>query len=77
MKQSKKPNIRISRAVNQLTKEGNGYNIGCIIFEEIIRKGVLQIKEELKELDPDKNHIIHPNLFKTTVAIIENHLNLK
>lgn len=76
MKQSKKPNIRINRAVKQMTQEGNGYNIGCIIFEEIIRKGVIQMKEELQELDPEKNYIIHPNLFKTTVKIIETHLNL-
>ena len=50
MKQSKKPNIRINRAVKQMTQEGNGY--------------------------PEKNYIIHPNLFKTTVKIIETHLNL-
>tara|TARA_R110000744_G_C19029438_1_gene525219 strand:+ start:164 stop:391 length:228 start_codon:yes stop_codon:yes gene_type:complete len=74
MKKSNKPNIRINRAVKQMTQEGNGHNVGCIIFEEIIRKGINQLKEELKNIDPEKNYIIHPNLFKTSVAIIEKHI---
>ena len=77
MKQSKKPNVRINRAVKELTKQGNAYNIGCVIFEEIIKKGVEQMQEDLKGVDENKNYFIHPNLFKTTIKILQTNLDLK
>jgi len=76
-KKSNKPNVRINRAVKELTQEGNAYNIGTVIFEEIIRKGVEQIQEELKNLDDNKNYFIHPNMFKRTIEILESNLMLK
>lgn len=76
MKKSNQPHIRINRAVKELTKEGNKFNIGTVLFEEIIRSGIIQLKEELEKLDRTKNHIIHPAMYERTLEILEKHLNL-
>ena len=44
MKKSKKPSVRIKRAVKSLQEANPKYQIGNIIFEQIIAHGVEQVK---------------------------------
>tara|TARA_R110001606_G_scaffold186934_1_gene334469 strand:+ start:351 stop:578 length:228 start_codon:yes stop_codon:yes gene_type:complete len=74
MKTSKNPSVRIKRAVAQLQKESNGFNIGNVIFEEIINKGIAEMEMRILQQDRKENHIIPISMFEDTIRIIKEHI---
>mgnify|MGYP003624985696 FL=1 len=74
MKLSKNPSVRIKRAVAQLQKESNGFNIGNVIFEEIINKGIAEMEMRILQQDRKENHIIPISMFEDTIRIIKEHI---
>tara|TARA_R110001632_G_scaffold229432_2_gene365540 strand:- start:464 stop:694 length:231 start_codon:yes stop_codon:yes gene_type:complete len=76
MKKSKKPSVRIKRAVKQLTEANPRYEIGNVLFEIIINLGVQEAKNQLKEMDRTKNHFIGPEMWEHCIEILEENLEL-
>ena len=76
MKKSTKPSIRIKRAVKQLTDANPRYQIGNVLFEQIINLGVQEAKSQLKEIDKTKNHFISPSMWEHCIEILEENLEL-
>jgi|TARA_R110000765_G_C18950594_1_gene608485 hypothetical protein len=74
MKTSKNPSVRIKRAVKQLQDESNSFNIGNVIFEDIILKGIEQMELAISKQDRSKNHIIPISMFEDTIQIIKEHI---
>ena len=74
MKVSKNPSIRIKRAVAQLQKESNSFNIGNVIFEDIINKGIEAMELAISKQDKSANHIIPISMFEDTIRIIKEHI---
>ena len=76
MKASKKPSVRIKRAVKELSEQNNRVDIGNALFEEIIRKGINQQKLAIEDAKKQNvNHFISPLMFEQAIEIIEKHLN--
>jgi len=76
MKKSTKPSVRIKRAVKQLTDANPRYQIGNVLFEQIINLGVQEAKSQLKEMDKTKNHFISPSIWEHCIEILEENLEL-
>ncbi len=76
MSKSKKPSIRIKRAVKQLTDANPRYQIGNVLFEQIINLGVQEAKSQLKEMDKTKNHFISPSMWAECIEILEGNLEI-
>ena len=76
MKKSTKPSIRIKRAVKQLTDANPRYQIGNVLFEQIINLGVQEAKSQLKEMDPNQNHFISPSMWEHCIEILEENLEI-
>ncbi len=76
MKKSKKPSVRIKRAVKQLTDANPRYEIGNVLFEQIINLGVQEAKSQLKEMDKTKNHFISPSMWAECIEILEKNLQI-
>jgi len=76
MNKSKKPSVRIKRAVKQLTDANPRYQIGNVLFEQIINLGVQEAKSQLKEMDKTKNHFISPSMWEHCIEILEENLEL-
>ena len=76
MKKSKKPSIRIKRAVKQLTDANPRYQIGNVLFEQIINLGIQEAKSQLKEMDKTKNHFISPSMWAECIEILEENLEI-
>lgn len=76
MKKSTKPSIRIKRAVKQLTDANPRYQIGNVLFEQIINLGVQEAKSQLKEMDKTKNHFISPSMWEHCIEILEENLEI-
>ena len=76
MKKSTKPSVRIKRAVKQLTDANPRYQIGNVLFEQIINLGVQEAKSQLKEMDKTKNHFISPSMWEHCIEILEENLEL-
>ena len=76
MKKSKKPSIRIKRAIKSLSDANPKYEIGNVLFEEIINLGVQEAKSQLKEMDRTKNHFIGPEMWEHCIEILEENLEL-
>ena len=74
MKASKNPSVRIKRAIAQLQDESNSFNIGNVIFEDIINKGIEQMELAIAEADPNANMIIPISMFEDTIRIIKLHV---
>ena len=47
---SKKAQIRIKRALNELTLAGNHINIGCFIFEDMIKTAMDKLGKEIEQI---------------------------
>ena len=76
MKKSKKPSVRIKRAVKALHEANPKYQIGNIIFEQIIAHGVEQVKKQLLLIDRSKNYFVSPSMFEEAIEILEAHLEI-
>jgi len=76
MKKSTKPSVRIKRAVKQLTDANPRYQIGNVLFEQIINLGVQEAKSQLKEMDKTKNHFISPSMWEHCIEILEENLEI-
>jgi len=76
MNKSKKPSIRIKRAVKQLTEANPRYQIGNVLFEQIISLGIQEAKNQLKEIDPNKNYFVGPGMWQECIQILEKNLEL-
>ncbi len=76
MNKSKKPSVRIKRAVKQLTDANPRYQIGNVMFEQIINLGVQEAKSQLKEMDKTKNHFISPSMWEECIEILEGNLEI-
>jgi hypothetical protein len=76
MKKSKKPSVRIKRAVKSLQEANIRNEIGNVLFEEIIRLGVKEAKEQLSKMDRSKNHFITPSMWEHCIEILEEHLQI-
>ena len=76
MNKSKKPSIRIKRAVKQLTEANPRYQIGNVLFEQIINLGIQEAKSQLKEMDPNKNYFVGPGMWEHCIEILEKNLEL-
>ena len=76
MNKSKKPSIRIKRAVKQLTDVNPRYQIGNVLFEQIINLGIQEAKNQLKEMDPNKNHFVGPGMWQECIQILEQNLEI-
>ena len=76
MNKSKKPSVRIKRAIKQLTDANPRYQIGNVLFEQIINLGVQEAKSQLKEMDKTKNHFISPSMWEHCIEILEENLEL-
>ena len=73
-RQSKNPSVRIKRAIAELQNESNSFNIGNVIFEDIIMKGIESMELALSKQDRTKNHIIPISMFEETISIIKKHV---
>ena len=73
-KQSKNPSVRIKRAIAELQETSNQFNIGNVIFEDIITKGIEAMEEAISKEDRTKNHIIPLAMFEQTISIIKKHI---
>ena len=70
---SKKPSIRIKRAVKQL-KDANDI-IGNTLFEQIIAAGVEVTEDELEfERLQKKRSLINPKIYKDVISILRDNL---
>jgi len=76
MNKSKKPSVRIKRAIKQLTDANPRYQIGNVLFEQIINLGVQEAKSQLKEMDKTKNHFISPSMWEECIDILEENLEI-
>jgi len=76
MKKSKKPSVRIKRAVKSLTDANPRYEIGNVLFEIIINLGIEETKKQLKEMDPNQKHFISPSMWEHCIEILEENLEL-
>ena len=76
MSKSKKPSVRIKRAVKSLQEANPRYGIGNALFEEIIRLGVHEAKSQLRDLDRSKNHFVSPSMWDHCIEILEEHLEI-
>lgn len=76
MKKSKKPSVRIKRAVKALHEANPRNEIGNVLFEEIIRLGVEEVKEQLSKMDRSKNQFIPPSMWEHCIEILEEHLQI-
>ena len=76
MKKSKKPSVRIKRAVKALSEANHRHDIGNVLFEQIIQLGVDEAKEQLSRMDRSKNHFIPPSMFEHCIEILEEHLDI-
>jgi len=74
MKTSKKPTVRIKRALKELETKSNHHQIGPVIMELIISKGVEIMKDQISKEDPKANHFIPLSMFNETIEIIEKHI---
>lgn len=74
LKKSSRVNVRLKRLIKDLTEEGNRTNIGCVILEDIIIKGIEAELKLLKKRDPEKNYFIGNGIYKQTDEIIKKHL---
>lgn len=73
---SKKAQIRIKRALNELTAEGNHINIGCFIFEDMIKTAMDKLGKEIEDIEgkEQKNQIIPLSCYKETLLILKKHI---
>ena len=76
MKKSKKPSVRIKRAVKSLHEANPRHEIGNVLFEEIIRLGVKEAKYTLSKMDRSKNHFIPASMWEHCIEILEEHLQI-
>jgi len=76
MKKSKKPSVRIKRAVKSLHEANPRHEIGNLLFEEIIRLGVHEAKNQLGDVDRSKNHFVSPSMWEHCIEILEEHLDV-
>jgi hypothetical protein len=76
MKKSKKPSVRIKRAVKALSEANHRHDIGNVLFEQIIQLGVDEAKDQLSRMDRSKNHFIPPSMFEHCIEILEKHLDI-
>lgn len=76
MKKSKKPSVRIKRAVKSLQEANYRHEIGNILFEEIIRLGVEEAKKQVSKMDRSKNHFVAPSMWEHCIEILEEHLHI-
>jgi len=77
MKKSKKPSVRIKRAVKSLQEANPRNEIGNVLFEEIIRLGVEEAKEQLSKIDKENiNSFIPPSMWEHCIEILEEHLQI-
>ena len=74
MKKSKKVQVRLKRAIADLTEEGNHCNIGNAILENLIIEAIKLKEEEIKTLDRKKNYFIPISMFEETFQIVKKHL---
>jgi len=74
MKTSKKPTVRIKRALKELETKSNHHQIGPVIMELIISKGIEIMKDQISKEDPKANHFIPLSMFEETIQIIEKHI---
>ena len=65
----------IKRAIAELQKESNSFNIGNVIFEDIIMKGIEAMEVAISKEDRTKNQIIPIAIFEETISIIKKHVN--
>tara|TARA_R110000851_G_scaffold331052_1_gene504637 strand:+ start:564 stop:797 length:234 start_codon:yes stop_codon:yes gene_type:complete len=73
---SKKAQVRIKRALNELTEAGNHINIGCFIFEDMIKTAMDKLGKEIEEIEgkEQKNQIIPLSCYKETLLILKKHI---
>ena len=73
---SKKAQVRIKRALNELTAAGNHINIGCFILEDLIKSAMDSLEEEIKEAErkEQKNQMIPLSCYKETLLILKKHI---
>ena len=76
MKKSKKPSVRIKRAIKSLNDANPRAQIGNAMFEQIIFLGIEEAKEQLSTIDRSKNHFISPSMWEHCIEILEEHLEL-
>jgi len=76
VKKSNRVNVRLKRVVNELTKEGNHYNIGCTLLEEFIIHGMKDFEKEIENRDETKNHFISSRCYEQTFEIVKKHLSV-
>lgn len=76
MKKSKKPSVRIKRAVKSLSEANHRHDIGNVLFEHIIQLGVDEAKEQLSKIDRSKNHFIAPSMWEHCIEILEENLQI-
>ncbi len=75
MKKSKNPSVRIKRAIKELS-DANKYNLGNVLFEQIIAIGIVTTENELeKQKLNNKRSIIHPSLYEDVIDILRKHLD--
>ena len=77
MKASKNPSVRIKRALKELEQKSNHHQIGPVILELIISKGIELMKEQISKEDPKANHFIALSIFNETIEIVESHIQNK
>ncbi len=76
MKKSKKPSVRIKRVVKALHEANPRHEIGNVLFEEIIRLGVEEAKEQLSKMDRSKDHFVTASMWEHCIEILEEHLQI-
>jgi len=76
MKKSKKPSVRIKRAVKSLHEANPRHEIGNLLFEEIIAIGIEEAKNQLRDVDRSKNHFVSPSMWEHCIEILEEHLDV-
>ena len=76
MSKSRKPSVRIKRAVKSLHEANPRYGIGNALFEEIIRLGVHEAKSQLRDVDRSKNHFVSPSMWEHCIEILDQHLDI-
>lgn len=72
MKKSKKISVNIKRAVKELD-ESNLWGIGNVIFADIIRTGIKEYEEYLKQHE-GKRHIISDDVYLNVFEILKKHI---
>lgn len=76
MKKSKKPSIRIKRAVKVLSDANHRHDIGNALLEQIIQIGVEQVRDQLSKMDRSINHFIGPGMWEHCIEILEENLEI-